>query len=481
MQGANTVTKDFLLFSQPFIHEGALLSSSVSGRRLYVHHLSEVPLSEVFTTRVGNQLQRLGKSKVVMGGIELDIAPKPDGPNVPTAKVLSQIPTAAFTGAVQGRDKMVLQLLQKGKDANGNGEFAVACACFEAAYALSARAGMLVSAANMRLKLGEVETAAAMYKHVLSESALLATEREMATRKLGEAQVLLKERAPSSGSGQPAAADSWGFGQEAQEGAQRADSFASFGDDADDNGWGASFDDTPPVKIPGGLGDARATSTEPPTSYGVDGGFDGGFDADFGDGDLDDESFADFDDAPVPRPRQPDAPVLSKSTHPPTAAHAGFEADFGADFDLEPPVCAATTTSASRGFGAFGSPDTSGGGSSASGEDVSGGFGSFSEPPPRSTAAGGVTLTLGSARPDVAANGGGGGSESEAVARLEARLATLEEAVRGGPSKLAVFEAEQKVAQLSATLERRMTGVKKGMEALHGRLQAVSPSRDAVT
>ena len=61
ISSANTVTKDFLLFSEPFLHEGALLSSSVSGRRLYIHHLSEVPISEVFTTRVGNQLQRIDK------------------------------------------------------------------------------------------------------------------------------------------------------------------------------------------------------------------------------------------------------------------------------------------------------------------------------------------------------------------------------------------------------------------------------------
>ena len=85
---------------------------------------------------------------------------------------------------------MALQLLQKGKDANANSDFSLACACFEAAYALSMRGGMLVSAANMRLKLGEPDTAAAMYKHVLTTD-LLATEREMATRKLSEAQGLL--------------------------------------------------------------------------------------------------------------------------------------------------------------------------------------------------------------------------------------------------------------------------------------------------
>lgn len=61
VHGANTVTKEFLLFSQPYILEGALLSSSTSGRRLYVHHLADVPLSEVFTTREGNHLQRIDK------------------------------------------------------------------------------------------------------------------------------------------------------------------------------------------------------------------------------------------------------------------------------------------------------------------------------------------------------------------------------------------------------------------------------------
>ena len=146
VHGANTVTKDFLLFSQPFIHEGVLLSSSISGRRLYVHHLSEVPLSEVFTTREGNHVQRVDKLKVTLAGIEIDVTPKPDSAHaVPTAKVLSQIPTAAFTGSVNSRDKMVLDLLKKGKDANTAADFAKACACFEAAYALS----MLLQASSM--------------------------------------------------------------------------------------------------------------------------------------------------------------------------------------------------------------------------------------------------------------------------------------------------------------------------------------------
>ena len=178
IRGANTVTKDFLCFSQPFIHEGALLSSSSSGRRLYIHHLSEVPLSEVFSTRVGNHLQRLDNVKVTLAGIEIEVGPPPEASaKVPTARLLSQIPTAAFSGSVSNRDKLVLQLLQRGKDANAASDFVQACACFEAAYALSVRAGMVVSAANMRLKLAheheeELPTALAMYQKVREEAAL---------------------------------------------------------------------------------------------------------------------------------------------------------------------------------------------------------------------------------------------------------------------------------------------------------------------
>ena len=107
MSNANTVTKEFLLFSQPFIHEGALVASSASGRRLYIHHLSQVPIAEVFTTRTGVRLQRISKDKVNLGEIELEVSAPPDGADVPTSKLLSQIPTAAFTGSGQNRDKTV--------------------------------------------------------------------------------------------------------------------------------------------------------------------------------------------------------------------------------------------------------------------------------------------------------------------------------------------------------------------------------------
>ena len=53
LNSANTVTKDFLVLSQPFMHAGLLIASASSGRRWYVHHLSEIPLSEVFLTKTG--------------------------------------------------------------------------------------------------------------------------------------------------------------------------------------------------------------------------------------------------------------------------------------------------------------------------------------------------------------------------------------------------------------------------------------------
>ena len=162
MSNANTVTKDFLLFSQPVIHEGALLSSTGSGRRLYIHHLSEVPVAEDFTTRVGNHLHRVDKCTVQLAGtITLDVADV-GSPLVPSVKTMAAIPVSTFTGPVGTRDQKVLELLSSGKSANAAEDFGTACACFEAAYALSVRAGMVVSAANMRLKLAQARRSAAV-------------------------------------------------------------------------------------------------------------------------------------------------------------------------------------------------------------------------------------------------------------------------------------------------------------------------------
>ena len=67
-------TQDFLLFSQPIIHEGALLSSS--NLAAAVHPPPERgPCIEDFT-RVGNHLHRVDKRTVTLAGsISLDVGP----------------------------------------------------------------------------------------------------------------------------------------------------------------------------------------------------------------------------------------------------------------------------------------------------------------------------------------------------------------------------------------------------------------------
>ena len=472
IRGANTVTKDFLCFSQPFIHEGALLSSSSSGRRLYIHHLSEVPLSEVFSTRVGNHLQRLDNVKVTLAGIEIEVGPPPEASaKVPTARLLSQIPTAAFSGSVSNRDKLVLQLLQRGKDANAASDFVQACACFEAAYALSVRGGMLVSAANMRLKLGEPETAAAMYRMVLTETgagALLDSEREMATRKLGEATAQLGgEQAAGGGGGGSSSSGSQGGGAPA-----------------------AFKTSSPSAKSPPTFAAAAASGSGGGGGWNAfgDAGGDGG-DDDF-DGDFDD-GFADFEDAPRAKPHRtattPKAPASAggfSAGSPSAASHqsstggfadfggggggggGGFEADFGGDDDgfeanfgdsAPPPPPVQVQPPSSNGRASM--PVGGGGGGSGSfaadlGDMSGGGLEAASVPSAHKLAHGGSN---------------GGGASADVIARLEARLARLEQKVGSGKST----DGGERLEALSAQVERRMKGVKAGMEALHGRLQAV--------
>ena len=410
-----------------------------------------MPLSEVFTTREGNHIQRLDKGKATLAGIEMDVGPKPNsGPPVNTAKVLSQIPTAAFTGPVNGRDKLVLQLLQKGKDANGASEFAQACACFEAAYALSVRGGMLVSAANMRLKLGEAETAAAMYRSVLSDSGLLEPEREMAARKLAEAQALLPAEAPKA----------------AKPSAKKAGSGFEGGFDADfgdDDGFG-DFDDAP---VPPRQAASKQPPPPPQPAFAASFGDGGGDDEDF-----DDADFGDFDDSPPPskppaiaKPAMAPAVALAK---PPAATtttdtFGDFDADFGDvdSFESAAPAPPPPKPTKPKPVVALAPPSAPSGGGFDGGFDAD-----FGDAPPTAAAIKPPT----SIRPSVASSGP---VDGDAVSRLEARLARLEETVRGGPSKLTVVEHGEKIDRLSAQVERRMAGVRKGMEALNGRLAAV--------
>ena len=393
---------------------------------------------------------------MTLSGIEMEVGAKPEGAAVVnTAKVLTQIPTAAFTGSVNSRDKMVLQLLQKGKDANASGEYAQACAYFEAAYALSMRGGMLVSAANMRLKLSEAATAAAMYRVVLSDSGLLAPEREMAQRKLAEATALAEKLPPPKGTA------GGGGGKSSSSGGRTASSGGSgngnggwdaFGGGGDDGGFGANFEEP--------------SRTSPPRASQPS------FAADFGDASADfEDGFGDFDEPPSPpKPK----PAAARPAPPPAAGgfaafgdSGGFDADFG-DFDDEPngspaaPPPAPAAPPPAPPTAARPKQPTFAADFGDAGFDAA-----APSPPP--------AAPLHSAAHVVSGRGGGGGSgiDSEDAARLEARLARLEETMRGGPSQLVVQQHSERIDQLHAQVDRSMKGVRKGMEGLNGRIAAI--------
>uniref|UniRef100_A0A7S0J574 Uncharacterized protein n=1 Tax=Calcidiscus leptoporus TaxID=127549 RepID=A0A7S0J574_9EUKA len=394
---ANTVTKDFLLLSQQYIHQGMLIASASSGRRLYVHHLSEIPLSEVFLTRTGNHVQRVDKASLKLAGsISILVPPAPPA-SVPSVPLTAQIATSVFSGPISGRDHKVRQLLQRGIDANTAGDFGTACACFEAAYALSLRAGLLVSAANMRLKLSQPNTAAAMYRYVLTECSLLPAEHEMASRKLIEAQKLVQ-----AGGG-----ESHGAAGNVEE--------AIAIDSGDGGGWGAFS--------------AEESPEQAESSWGA---FDEeDFDADFGE------------------------PLEAKA--PPKQTNINDGGAF-ASFDEMPAMQPPPSPSA-------GAPVTRGAAVTDADAD-DGDFADFGAP--AHPAAGAV--------PSVSSSGTMGESSTSSerrVRQLERRLQMLEQTVSGGASRIDMLEHEQKLAQLTAQVDRRLSGVRKGMGLLHERLNAV--------
>ena len=70
--------------------------------------------------------------------------------------------------------------MRGGHDANGTGDFTRARQCFLDAYASSPTAVARISAANMSLKLGQRERAAAEYEIILRDEAL--TDENRAVR-----------------------------------------------------------------------------------------------------------------------------------------------------------------------------------------------------------------------------------------------------------------------------------------------------------
>ena len=73
----------------------------------------------------------------------------------------------------------------------------------------------------------------------------------------------------------------------------------------------------------------------------------------------------------------------------------------------------------------------------------------------------------------AAAAAAGTATGSEVERQLEARIAALEERLAARPSQQKLEADEQKLAALEKHLEKKLAGAKKGMEALHGRLQAI--------
>ena len=94
---------------------------------------------------------------------------------------------------------LVRHCLAMGRDANAAGKHALAHAFFESAYNVrSSDVGSLLSAINMRLRLGQYTLAAALYARLIDEDRCKTdAHRELVRRKLAEAQdaALLRARA----------------------------------------------------------------------------------------------------------------------------------------------------------------------------------------------------------------------------------------------------------------------------------------------
>ena len=83
------------------------------------------------------------------------------------------------------------QLMALGKAANARSRHFAALAWFECAYELQAGAESLISAVNMRLRLGQARLAQCLYAHALRELSLTTAQQELVTRKLAEAEAAL--------------------------------------------------------------------------------------------------------------------------------------------------------------------------------------------------------------------------------------------------------------------------------------------------
>lgn len=163
-----------------------------------------------------------------------------------------------------------------------------------------------------------------------------------------------------------------------------------------------------------------------------------------------------------------DSGFASFDSAPPAAADSGF-----ASFDSAPPAAAKLAATAKS----SGRPVASPSGASlllSSPPPADNGFASFDSAPP-AAAAKTKRAVAPAIPPAVSQPGGGGGvsTDSDVVQRFEARIMQLEDELRAQPSKQSVSENQERYEALEAQVSKRLEGVKKGMEGLNGRLQAI--------
>ena len=117
------------------------------------------------------------------------------GLNKAAADALKTVAESAYAG------QSAEELFAKAKALNKEGKYKRACEYLEAAYALNPKIATALSAANLRLKIGEYAEAIEAYQGVLAigvpveEGGPSEREREMAGRKLAEAEGLVRESA----------------------------------------------------------------------------------------------------------------------------------------------------------------------------------------------------------------------------------------------------------------------------------------------
>lgn len=116
-----------------------------------------------------------------------------DGADTPDSAVEAVLRTRSRPKLrAHDREALHRSLLSLGHEANAQGRHTLAYAFFESAYNAKDDLGGLISAINMRLKLGQFALAARLYARLLEEPTWLLSpsQRELVERKMDEAEAL---------------------------------------------------------------------------------------------------------------------------------------------------------------------------------------------------------------------------------------------------------------------------------------------------